>query len=79
MATPATIGTARSDTAITVSCDECAVGRGPSCEDCLVTFLVAEDERRQGRVVIEAEELRAVRMLAGAGLVPALRYCKRAR
>ncbi len=67
-----------SDTAITISCDDCALGRGPACEDCLVTFIVERDEMARGPVVIAADEYRAVRMLVGAGLVPRLRYSRKA-
>ena len=43
-----------------------------ACDDCVVTFIVG---RQPGEaVVIDVEEERAVRMLAGAGLVPRLRH-----
>ena len=42
------------------------------CDDCVVTFIVG---RHPGEaLIIDVEEERAVRMLAGAGLVPRLRH-----
>ena len=43
-----------------------------ACDDCVVTFIVG---RRPGEaLIIDVEEERAVRTLAGAGLVPRLRH-----
>jgi hypothetical protein len=59
-----------------IDCDECVMAGTDACDDCVVSFLV---ERRPGEaVVIDADEQRAVRMLAGAGLVPDLRHRRRA-
>jgi hypothetical protein len=59
-----------------IDCDECVMAGTDACDDCVVSFLV---ERRPGdAVVIDADEQRAVRMLAGAGLVPDLRHRRRA-
>jgi hypothetical protein len=59
-----------------IDCDECVMAGTHACDDCVVSFLV---ERRPGEaVVIDADEQRAVRMLAGAGLVPDLRHRRRA-
>lgn len=60
--------------AITISCDECALGRGPQCDDCVVSFIVGSDE--QGALVIDAEEARAVRLFGEAGLVPHLLFTR---
>ncbi len=61
---------------VTISCDECVVGPGPACDDCVVSFIVGSEE--PGAVVIDAAEARAVRMLGEAGLVPRLRFTRRA-
>lgn len=61
---------------ITISCDECALGPGPACEDCLVTFVVGSAD--SGGVVIDSAEARAARLLGEAGLVPLLRFRQRA-
>lgn len=61
---------------ITISCDECTLGPSPACEDCVVSFVVGSDV--EGGVVIDAAEARAVRLLGDAGLVPMLRFTRRA-
>ena len=42
------------------------------CTDCIVTYIVNRDPG--DAVVIDVAEARAVRRLAGAGLVPTLRH-----
>jgi hypothetical protein len=42
------------------------------CDDCVVTFVMGREPGEA--LVIDAAEARAVRMLANAGLVPALRH-----
>jgi hypothetical protein len=60
----------------TIDCAECVMEGTSACDDCVVTFVV---EREPGSaLVIDYEEERAVRMLAGAGLVPGLRHVRRA-
>ena len=57
---------------LTIDCDDCRMRDTDACDDCVVTFVVG---RRPGEaLVIDVEEERAVRMLARAGLVPALRH-----
>ncbi len=46
-----------------------------ACEDCVVTFIVNREPEEA--VVFDADEWRAVRLLAGAGLVPDLRHRRR--
>ena len=59
-----------------IDCEECRMQHTPACEDCVVSFLVG---RQPGdALVIDAEEERAVRLLAQAGLVPRLRHARRA-
>jgi hypothetical protein len=59
-----------------ISCDECVMQRTDACGDCVVTFIC--DREPGDAVVIDAAEARAVRLLAGAGLVPTLRHRRRA-
>ncbi len=61
---------------LTISCDECALGPGPACDDCVVSFVVGNEE--EDALVIDAAEARAVRLLGAAGLVPELRFTRRA-
>ncbi len=57
------------DAGIHIDCDSCAV-RGLACGDCVVTFLLGGPP--QG-VEVDAEERRALDVLAAGGLVPPLR------
>jgi hypothetical protein len=59
-------------TTLTIDCDECVMQGTDACDDCVVTFLLDRDPGEA--VVIDAAEARAVRLLAGAGLVPGLRH-----
>ena len=61
--------------AISVSCDDCRMDGSSACSDCVVTFIV--DREPGDAVIIDIEEIRAVRLLAGAGLVPRLRHVPR--
>ncbi len=61
---------------LTISCDDCAFQHTSACEDCVVSFLL--DHSPDEAVVIDAAEVRAVRLLADAGLVPRLRHERRA-
>lgn len=54
-----------------ISCDECVRQHTATCEECVVTFLLGADEHG---VQLDVGEVRAVRLLVGAGLVPALRH-----
>lgn len=57
---------------LTISCDTCVMDGTAACADCVVTHLLAP-ARREG-VVFDLAELRAVRLLADAGMVPTLRH-----
>jgi hypothetical protein len=63
--------TASITTAITISCETCAMRASHHCGECVVTFMCERDE---GAVVLDLAEMRAVRLLAAAGLVPTLRH-----
>jgi len=52
---------------MTVECDRCEV-RGLACGDCAATFIVAAEPD------LGPAELRALRVLANAGMIPPLRY-----
>jgi len=59
-----------------IDCDECVMQGTDACDDCVVTFISGREPGHA--IVIDVEEERAVRMLARAGLVPALRHVARA-
>ncbi|MGH9305182.1 MAG: hypothetical protein ACRDZ5_12375, partial [Acidimicrobiales bacterium] len=75
---------------ISISCDDCCLQATQACEDCVVTFLCTAGEEdheqavtevdppaRDGGIIIDASEARAMRMLQGAGLIPGLRFERR--
>ena len=62
-------------TSLEISCDDCVAKNTDACADCVVTFICGRQP--DDAVIIDADEERAVRLLAGAGLVPALRHRRR--
>lgn len=56
---------------LSVSCDECSLEGTGACEDCLVTFLLADESNA---VIVDVMEARAMRMLHRVGLLPELRF-----
>ena len=62
-------------TSLRIACDECVIEGTAACDDCVVTFVVGR--RRGDALVIDADEQRAVRVLARAGLVPDIRHRRR--
>lgn len=61
----------------TISCADCVMQHTDACDDCVVSFIC--DRAPDDAVVIDAAEARAVRLLAGAGLVPELRHRRLAK
>jgi len=57
---------------IFISCDSCVMCGTATCADCVVTHLLSPAQRE--RLRFDADELRAVELLAAAGLVPTLRH-----
>ena len=60
-----------------ISCGECVMRRTSACDDCVVTFVIDDlhpPGDRTAEVTFDVAEERAVRLLAGAGLIPELRY-----
>ena len=54
-----------------ISCDDCVMQHTLACDDCVVSFICG---RAPGdAVVLDVTEMRAVRLLGDAGLVPHLR------
>ncbi len=78
---PITVRTDRPDPAgrgaaepLSIDCDQCSEQGSSACDDCVVTFLC---DRPEGAVVIDAAEVRALRLLGQAGLAPRLRHQRR--
>jgi hypothetical protein len=55
---------------MTVECERCEV-RGLACGNCAATFIVAEEPD------LGPAEVRALTVLANAGMIPPLRYAPR--
>ena len=66
-----TVGMERDDV-LRIDCDDCVMAGTDACADCIVTFLCNRDDR--GAVVIDVQEVRALRLLQRGGLAPALRH-----
>ena len=55
-----------------ISCDTCIMRDTEACNDCMMSVLC--DVAPTEAVVLNLQELRDIRMLAQAGLVPTLRH-----
>lgn len=55
-----------------IDCDSCEMDGTATCADCVVTHLLTPARREP--VAFTDTELRAVQLLAAAGLVPTLRH-----
>lgn len=61
-----------------IDCDRCEMQDSHHCRDCVVSALL-EPVPTEGAVVIDADEERAIRELARAGLIPEIRMRPRSR
>lgn len=63
---------------ITISCDDCSMQCTSACDDCVVTFLLRDESDDAANdhepLVLDLDQIRVVRLLGKAGLVPDLRY-----
>lgn len=59
-----------------ISCDDCAMQCTSHCDDCVVSFVVRSDDAGVPDASLELsdDQAAAVSRLAGAGLVPGLRF-----
>ncbi len=55
-----------------VDCNTCVMVNTSACSDCLVTYIC--DRQPNEAVVISIDELRSMRALSDAGLVPGLKH-----
>ena len=60
---------------IRIDCDECVMQHTDACDDCLVSFICSRQPDEA--VVVDVAEVRALRLLSHAGLVPGLRHVRR--
>lgn len=61
-----------------ISCDTCVMQHSDHCRDCVVQAVIAPSPRK-GALVVDAEEERALRELASAGLIPEIKMRHRRR
>lgn len=61
---------------VRIACDECQKQGTDACTDCVVSYICSREP--DDAVIIDVAEARAIRLLAGAGLVPELRHTRRA-
>ncbi len=68
---------------LTISCHECRLDGTSACDDCVMSFLLDDSAAAggdlgvgasTGAVIVDAAEVRAMRLLHSAGLVPVLRF-----
>lgn len=57
---------------LTIDCATCTMQATEACDDCVVTFLCSREPDEA--VVVDLDELRALRLLGEVGLVPQLRH-----
>lgn len=57
---------------LVIDCDECVLQESEACSDCVVTYLCGVES--ESPVVVDLAEVRAMRTLGEAGLVPPLRH-----
>jgi hypothetical protein len=65
-----------SNSTMVIDCGHCLLEGTDACKDCLVTFVLGREDG--DAVVVDAQEVRAVRLLERAGLVPRLRFERQA-
>jgi hypothetical protein len=58
--------------ALRIDCDECVAQHTEACDDCVVTFLCGREP--DDAVVVDVAEVRALKLLGQAHLVPPLRH-----
>ena len=60
-----------------IDCADCSMYETDHCSDCVVSYFcgpIGEEDSASTAVVFDLDEMRAVRLLAEAGLVPTLRH-----
>jgi len=62
-----------------IDCSTCAMQHTAHCDGCVVRALMEPAPRRGGAMVVDADEERALRELAKAGLIPEIRMKPRRR
>jgi hypothetical protein len=61
---------------LSIECEACVMQHSDHCRDCIVSVLMEPSPRRMA-LVVDADEERALRELAGAGLIPEIKMKRR--
>ncbi len=59
-------------TSLIISCDTCCMRTTATCADCVVTHVLSPATHEP--VALDEEEMRVVRLLVRAGMMPTLRH-----
>jgi len=59
-------------TSLIISCETCCMRATATCADCIVTHVLSPAEPQS--VALDDEEMRVVRLLVRAGMLPTLRH-----
>lgn len=59
---------------LVIDCDTCVMNRSDACSDCVMSFLLDNEPSSTSAVVLDLNEIRALKALGDAGLVPTLRH-----
>jgi hypothetical protein len=59
---------------LVIDCDTCVMQESDACADCVVSFLLDHETVESTAVVLHLDEIRALKALGDAGLVPTLRH-----
>ena len=59
-------------TSLIISCDSCCMRATATCADCIVSHVLSPAEPES--VAFDDEEMRVVRLLVRAGMMPTLRH-----
>lgn len=59
-----------------IDCNDCVMRGTNHCQDCVVSVLL-DPTPREGAIVIDVEEERALREMARGGLIPEIRMKRR--
>lgn len=59
---------------LVIDCDTCVMQQSDACADCVVSFLLDRGTAESTAVVLDLNEIRALKALGDAGLVPTLRH-----
>lgn len=60
--------------ALVIDCDTCVMQESDACSDCVMSFLLDHEPLSSTVVILDLNEIRALRALGDAGLVPTLRH-----